>query len=307
MNSDYFTKTGHGLTRQSGAHPVQGGSMDPGIFSGIASGVGSLIGQGINYFSQQETNKRNEALMREQWAREDNALQRQVADADAAGISRFAVSGGAGAGGLTQLSSPEVNTNTISSAISSGLQAKLGELQLAQGAMQLDQQQANIEKTKAETDSIKLSSTYKTTENALLNYDLQDRQKFFQSAQDAWTDFYTNLKKKDSLELRNLKLSEQQIQVLEDHKDDIISAMTQDIANSKAESELLGTELQKKKDFFVFDKTMEVLQSFFGTTSMATDLAQDVMKFMPKVEDTVITTSRGKHSSSTHSTKTTHY
>lgn len=307
MYSDYFTKTGHGLTRQSGAHPVQGGSMDPGIFSGIASGVGSLIGQGINYFSQKETNYQNERLMREQWAREDNALQRQVADADAAGISRFAVSGGAGAGSLTQLSSPEVNTNTISSAIDSGYRAKLGELQLAQGAIQLEQQQANIEKTKAETASIELSSTYKTTENALLNYDLEDRKKFFQSAQDAWTNFYANLKKKDSLELRNLNLSAEKLQVLEDHKEDLISAMTQDIANSKSESELLGSELQKKKDYFVFDKTMEYLQSIFGTASMATDLAQDVMSFMPKVEDTVVTTQRGKQFSSTHSTKSSHY
>lgn len=36
---------------------------------------------------QRETNEKNEALLREQWDREDNAIQRHVADAQAAGVS----------------------------------------------------------------------------------------------------------------------------------------------------------------------------------------------------------------------------
>lgn len=83
--------------------------------------------------------------------------------------------------------------------------------------------------------------------------------------------------------------------------------MTQDIANSKVESELLGLELNQKKDFFVFDKTMDYITKILGTSSVATDLAKDVMNFMPKVEETVITTNRGKNFTSTHSTRSTHY
>ncbi|MDY5913672.1 MAG: hypothetical protein SPJ62_17050 [Inconstantimicrobium porci] len=36
---------------------------------------------------QRETNEKNEALLREHWEREDSAIQRQVADAQAAGVS----------------------------------------------------------------------------------------------------------------------------------------------------------------------------------------------------------------------------
>lgn len=40
-----------------------------------------------NIAFQRETNENNEALLRENWAREDNAIQRHVADAQAAGVS----------------------------------------------------------------------------------------------------------------------------------------------------------------------------------------------------------------------------
>ena len=64
------------------------------IFGGIAA-VGD-IGLGIaNYNLQKETNRQNYEMWQEQMAREDTAVQRRMADLQAAGLSRTLAAGNA--------------------------------------------------------------------------------------------------------------------------------------------------------------------------------------------------------------------
>lgn len=83
------------------------------------TGVGSL-GLGItqtilndnyaqqNFALQGLTNKQNEALMRESWAREDNAVQRRVADLKSAGMNSLLAAGdSAASSGPIQLNTPQ--------------------------------------------------------------------------------------------------------------------------------------------------------------------------------------------------------
>lgn len=71
-----------------------------GLLDGLIPGLsiaGDLIGTGINAWSQGQTNKQNEALQREEWAREDSSYQRKVADLKAAGLNPALALGGGGA------------------------------------------------------------------------------------------------------------------------------------------------------------------------------------------------------------------
>ena len=70
------------------------------------------LGSGVmNLFGVETTNQQNERLMREQWKREDTAMQRRVQDLEAAGLSKWlaASTGAASASSPITLQTPDYN------------------------------------------------------------------------------------------------------------------------------------------------------------------------------------------------------
>ena len=79
-------------------------------FAGAVQGLGN-VGIGIwNAYQQQKNYEYQKQLQQKIFEREDNALQRRVADAEKAGYNKFAVLGqGAGAGSVVSTTAPQVD------------------------------------------------------------------------------------------------------------------------------------------------------------------------------------------------------
>ena len=113
----------------------------------VAGGIGSLFSAGFNAVSQAQTNKLNERLTRENWARQDSAYQRQVADLAKAGLNKALAYGSGGAGSSTPLamSAPRLDANSIAQGFST---LGSGAKGLTKEARDLVREQYNFDKTK---------------------------------------------------------------------------------------------------------------------------------------------------------------
>lgn len=82
------------------------------MLAGAVQGLGN-VGIGIwNAYQQSKNYEYQKRLQQKIFEREDNALQRRVADAEKAGYNKFAVLGqGAGAGSVVSTTAPQVDEN----------------------------------------------------------------------------------------------------------------------------------------------------------------------------------------------------
>lgn len=80
------------------------------IVAGAIEGAGNL-GLGIwNAYQNYKNNQYQKRLQKEIFSREDTAIQRRVADAEAAGFNKFSVMGeGSGAGGAVSVQAPQIS------------------------------------------------------------------------------------------------------------------------------------------------------------------------------------------------------
>jgi hypothetical protein len=118
-----------------------------GLIGGLASSAINANSQkqanNANIKMQQDTNAQNEALTREAWARDDNAVQRRAADLQAAGLSQTLAAGSpAGVSSPIKAVAPQVD-------------AVQQDWNVAQMAMQAMQQQADYSMTRAQTTMLK--------------------------------------------------------------------------------------------------------------------------------------------------------
>lgn len=121
-------------------------SIAPLVAAGLVGAAGSLIGSGINFFSQKKTNDANvaaqnanldyqKAVQQQTWQREDTAWQRAVSDIQKTGMSPLALSGGSATSTpvsttAAQSVAPQVDSGAIGNAAQMAFQGIQANKQL---------------------------------------------------------------------------------------------------------------------------------------------------------------------------------
>lgn len=137
------------------------------------SAVSGVLGSFLNYGMQKQQFDYQKALQERIFEREDTAVQRRMADLESAGLNKqLAVGSSANSGSVVPVSAPQF------SGASTGL-ARLGDLMtIATSMANLSRTQADIEKTKAETNNIDVQSAGHLLTNSILQNDVDYLSKF---------------------------------------------------------------------------------------------------------------------------------
>lgn len=116
-----------------------------------------------NVSHQQQTNLQNEMLTRDQWSRDDNAVQRRVADLKAAGLSPILAAG-----------SPAGTSSPISN-VAPHVQGLPEWQSVALAGLQARQMQADYSQTRAQTAHLRMQDKIQ-----MKHLDLENRKQDFQ-------------------------------------------------------------------------------------------------------------------------------
>jgi len=143
----------------SSISPVIGSALIGGA-TGLLSGIGNFITGQKNYEHQKALLDYQKQMQQESWNREDNAVQRRVADLKAAGLSPVLAAGSAaGSSSPIQLNAPkdESNPGQIGAA---AIEKALAMSQLAKTNMDAMAVQAQMKKTQLESSILSLDEKY---------------------------------------------------------------------------------------------------------------------------------------------------
>lgn len=143
--------------------------------AGINAG-GNLITNLLNYNLQKKQFAYQQDLQKQIFAREDNAIQRQVKDLKAAGLSpTLAAGGGANAGSVVSTSAPQMNWSDVSLGsafdyMKSMQQVEMNEQQKIANEKQIAFTAAQINNMNAQTTKLNIDNGFESQlKSALLN------------------------------------------------------------------------------------------------------------------------------------------
>nr|QJB19762.1 MAG: DNA pilot protein [Microvirus sp.] len=227
-------------------------------FSSLASGIGDLTQAGLgvaNYFQQQKNYDYMKDMQRQSWLREDNSMQRRVADLTAAGLSPVLAAGnGASSSAPIRLEAPQVDTTVATKGFSGMSDAARTYLDLTSQKAQIDKTNEENKAIRAQRNKTEMETAFLSSANPLNLQGLQQSVEFDKAANP------TRLQKLDA-ENKSIGFSNVNAQLDTKLKNIGIDQAQVDLVNKKLDSQAKSLGLtQQSKDILAKQLAIEMAQ-----------------------------------------------